>query len=89
MMLPKYLNDSTSAIGSFFSNVGVLHVVLVLSILVFFLPVLGQFLRNLLLAVSFYPASVSDCEITKLDHQQNQGRPIAPRDSIEYHSFYL
>ena len=32
MVLPRYLNDSTSAIGFSSSNIGVLHVVLVLRI---------------------------------------------------------
>ena len=89
IMLPRYLNDSTFATGSSSSNIRVLQVVLFPSNLIFFLLILGQFLQSLMLAMSFYPASVSGCEITKLDPQQNQGRPIVSRDPIEYHSFYL
>ena len=64
MMLPRYLNDSTSTIGSSSSNfVGVLQVVLFLSILVFFLlifrPVFAVFVASL--AKSYYSASVSGC----------------------------
>ena len=60
----KALNDSTSAIGSSSSNIGVLQVPLVLSILVFFLPIFRPGMEQTI-ALYWFP-KFANCTVTVL-----------------------
>ena len=80
--MAKYLSDFASAIGSSFSNIGVLQVVLVLSISIFFLPIFKPVFAHFV-ASCVVLSCICD---NKPDRQQNQGRPIVPREG---HFFYL